>query len=105
MSLRLRNRWNYQGEERWDWEVFLDDEGTGELDQVDYVEYVLHPTFSKPLVRIDNPDGGFVLRTNGWGTFTLTAFAIKKDGSREKLTHELELSYDPPQGISGVHAM
>lgn len=98
--MRLRNRWEYRGEEWWDWVAFLDDGGSGELSQVKYVEYVLHPTFPKPIIRIDHPEGGFELRTNGWGVFTLTAFVHGKDGKRQKLSHLLELAYDPPQGVS-----
>lgn len=98
--MKLRNRWSYRGGDRWDWEAFLDDEGSGELADVDFVEYLLHPTFPKPLVRVTEPEDGFTLRTNGWGTFELSAFVHHKDGTIDKLTHNLKLSRDPPEGIS-----
>lgn len=100
MTLRIRNRWRYKGNDWWQWEAFLDDEGSGELEQVDYVEYVLHPTFSNPVRRIADPEGGFILKTAGWGTFELKAFVHTKGGGKHKLTHQLKLSYDPPEGTS-----
>ena len=100
MSLRLRNRWNYKGDNRWEWEAFIDDNGTHELKDVQYVEYVLHRTFKNPVREIREKEGGFVLKTNGWGTFTLKAFINKKDNSRIKLDHEIVLQFDPPIGVS-----
>lgn len=100
MTLRLRNRWKYAGDERWDWGAFLDDGGSGELAGVAYVEYVLHPTFRPSVVKVTDPKDGFVFRTNGWGEFQLTAFVYGKDGSKRKLQHGLQLAYDPVQGVS-----
>jgi transcription initiation factor IIF auxiliary subunit len=100
MALRLRNRWKYEGGDWWAWEAFLDDDGSGELKKVNFVEYVLHPTFPKPIRRVDNPRGGFVLETGGWGDFTLKAFAHMKDGTKKKLEHDLQLYYEPKKGVS-----
>src|SRR5262249_48967022 len=79
MSLRLRNRWQYRGkgkrgEDRWKWQAFLDDDGTGDLGRVSSVEYVLHPTFKIPRRIITDPADGFLLKTGGWGSFVLRAF-------------------------------
>ena len=98
MALRLRNKWNYKGKELWRWEAFVDDDSSGELANVDFVEYVLHPTFRDPIRTIQDPSGGFVLKTEGWGTFELKAFAQMKDGSRIPLKHEIELKDEPPTG-------
>jgi transcription initiation factor IIF auxiliary subunit len=100
MALKLRNRWNYKGSLRWKWEAFLDDDGSGELNNVDYVEYVLHPTFPEPIRKIKNPEGGFVLKTEGWGEFDLKAFAHMKDGSKRVLNHYVQLASDPAVGVS-----
>ncbi|MBI4338697.1 MAG: hypothetical protein HY680_01945 [Chloroflexi bacterium] len=100
MTLKLRNTWQYQGEDRWDWTAYLDDQGSGELSDVEFVEYVLHPTFPKSIVKVSNPKGGFALTTNGWGAFTLVAFVHMTDGTRRKLSHELELAYEPVAGKS-----
>ena len=100
MAIRLRNSWKYSGEDRWDWEAFLDDGGSGELSNIAYVEWVLHPTFPKPVRTVSEPEGGFALKTNGWGTFELKAFAYTKDGRKLKLTHPLQLRYEPLQGTT-----
>jgi transcription initiation factor IIF auxiliary subunit len=99
-GLKLRNRWRYQGGDWWQWEAFLDDGGSGQLQQVDYVEYVLHSTFPNPIRTVDEPEGGFVLKTAGWGTFTLKAFVYLREGEKLKLTHEIELARTPSEGAS-----
>lgn len=100
MTLKLRNGWHYKGGNWWEWRAFLDDESSGELDQVDYVEYVLHSSFPKPIRRVEDPMGGFVLETAGWGMFELKAFVYMKDGEKRKLTHLIELFSEPPEGVS-----
>ena len=82
MSLRLRNSWHYAGNNWWEWAAFLDDEGSGELSQVDYVEYVLHPSFPNPIRKVTDPQDGFIMKTSGWGVFMLNAFVYKKQGRR-----------------------
>jgi transcription initiation factor IIF auxiliary subunit len=101
MTLKLKNRWNLVRDDWWEWEAFIDDEGSGALSNVESVKYVLHPTFRDPVRVVDNPDGGFVLRTEGWGEFDLTAYVQMRDQSQEKLVHEVELKYEPPIGTSG----
>ncbi|HEY1774020.1 MAG TPA: pYEATS domain-containing protein [Gammaproteobacteria bacterium] len=101
MSLKLKNTWiKVGGKDRWEWSAFVDDEGSGELDKIDYVEYVLHPTFPNPRRQIRNPNNGFEMKTEGWGEFQLVAFANLKDGSKTRLTHTVVLKSDPPKGIS-----
>lgn len=100
MPLKLKNRWNYKGDDRWRWEAFLDDEGSGELGEVESVEYVLHPTFVNPIRRIVDPEGGFALKTEGWGEFNLKAFAQLKDGTKKTLSHSVRLEHDPPTGVT-----
>jgi transcription initiation factor IIF auxiliary subunit len=100
MALKLRNRWKYRGNDWWEWEAFLDDGGSGELQHVVSVEYVLHPTFRNPVREVRDPAGGFRLATGGWGTFSLKAFVRTDKGDKQKLTHELELASHPPEGMS-----
>ena len=100
MTLRLRNRWSYRGDGCWDWEAFLDDEGTGELRQVEFVDYLLHEMLPEPRRRVADPEGGFRLAAAAFGDFELKAFVHFGDGSRRRLVHRLELSQEPPQGIS-----
>lgn len=100
MPLRIRNKWNYKGEDWWEWEAFIDDDGSGELNDIEYVEYVLHPTFLDPIRTITDKKSKFLLETSGWGTFNLKAFVYKKDGEKIKLQHEIELEYDPKKGVT-----
>lgn len=100
MSLRLKNDWKYVGEDRWDWDVYLVSDNPAELEKVEDVKYVLHPTFSNPVRVVKNRQEGFRLRTNGWGTFLITAFVRFKSGDKVKLEHELDLNYNPESGSS-----
>lgn len=90
----------YIEDDRWEWEAFLDDGGSGDLARVQNVKYILHPTFPDQIKFITDPQDGFVLRTSGWGEFELKAFVHFNDGTEKKLTHELQLRKTPPNGIS-----
>ena len=98
MNIRLRNSWEYKGDDRWNWRVFLDDDGTGDIEKVAFVEYILHPTFPNPRRRITDRENNFSLKSNGWGVFLIRAFANTKEGEKIRLEHELHLSYDPEKG-------
>lgn len=100
MSLVLRNSWNFKGSDWWEWEAFVDDLDTGELNAVEFVEYVLHPTFPNPIRRVYDRRSKFKLVTEGWGTFKLKAFAKLKDGKRIKLELDIQLKTNPRSGIS-----
>jgi transcription initiation factor IIF auxiliary subunit len=100
VALKLRNKWNYKGDDRWKWEAFLDDEGSGELNEVEFVEYILHPTFPDPIRRVSDRNGGFPVKSEGWGQFDLKAFAMMKDGSKKSLNHNVRLEYEPPTGVT-----
>ncbi len=100
MSLRLRNTWEYKGDEWWEWAAYIDDDGTGELSKVEFVEYKLHETFPEPIRRVDARKGGFRLDSEGWGSFNLKAFVHFKDGRKSKLQHEIKLEYTPKTGTS-----
>jgi transcription initiation factor IIF auxiliary subunit len=101
MAIRIKNTWNYIGQDRWKWEAYIDDGGSGELNKIEFVEYVLHPTFPDPIRKVNSREDNFRMRTNGWGTFELKAFVYKKDGTKEKLEHEIQLEYEPVSGVSG----
>ncbi len=100
INLSLQNQWHYKGDNWWEWEAFIDDEGSGELSNVDHVEYVLHSTFPEPIRKVDDGKGRFRLKTAGWGTFPLRAFVYLKNGQKLKLEHNLKLNQDPPEGTA-----
>ena len=64
-----------------------------ELNSIDHVMYILHPTFHQPVREIDNRQTKFRLDTFGWGTFTIQAKAVYKDGREALLQHDLVLLY------------
>ena len=98
LQLKLKNNWNMVKKDLWRWSVFLDDNGSGDLEKVDYVDYVLHPTFPNPRRTIRNHKTSFELSTSGWGTFQIRAFVHTKNGEKIKIEHHLVLKYNPPQG-------
>ena len=100
MTIKLKNNWHYRDGDRWDWELYLDSEMPEELDAVESVKYILHPTFPNPIQTIDDRSDGFRLKTNGWGTFETQAFVYLKNGEKIKLVHDLELQYEPAEGDS-----
>ena len=79
----------------WDWTIFVK-APEDVLEQIEYVEYKLHPTFPNP-VRIVNQRGSgpyaFPLNTSGWGTFTVKVKVYYKDGTYQRLAHSLRF-YD-----------
>lgn len=90
--MRIEQGFNYKGEDYWKWWVWL--EGPDEeLDAVREVTYILHHTFPKPTRKINDRGSKFRLETAGWGVFTIHAKVLKKDGTEEHLTHDLELLY------------
>ena len=74
MPLSIRQDSAYAGGDRWRWSVWL--EGPPEeLDSIDHVTYILHPTFHEPVREIRDRSTKFRLDTSGWGTFTIHAKA------------------------------
>ncbi|MDH3499766.1 MAG: TIR domain-containing protein, partial [Acidimicrobiia bacterium] len=92
MALQIAQDYEYRSDDHWKWSVWL--EGTEEeLDQVDAVEYHLHPTFPNPVRVVDDRAGQFRLTASGWGVFKLEARVRHTDGSVTPLSHMLELAY------------
>jgi len=87
----------YIGKDRWEWSVWVDGPPE-ELDALDRVVYVLHPTYHDPVRTVKDRARKFRLSTSGWGTFTIHAKAIRKDGEETLLVHELVLRY--PDGMA-----
>jgi len=78
----------------WDWTIFIEAPDYV-LDEVDSVEYTLHPTFTKPVITVGNRGKGpyaFALSTSGWGTFQIKIRVFMRDRSILKLTHYLRFS-------------
>lgn len=99
MKLQLHNSWQYQGEDKWKWSAYL----VGpDLEQVANVEYILHPSFKRPLRKVDDPTSGFIMTTSGWGTFQMKAIVHMNDGTQQLLTHQVKLEYKPESGRTNL---
>jgi transcription initiation factor IIF auxiliary subunit len=96
-ALRIEQSEKYEDEDWWSWSIWVEGPER-ELDQIEFVEYTLHPTFPKPVRSIKTREDKFKLSTGGWGVFEIFARAVKKDGSEVPLRHELQLHY--PDGTA-----
>jgi transcription initiation factor IIF auxiliary subunit len=78
----------------WEWTVYV----TGAakvLEQIECVEYTLHPTFPKPVnrvCRIGDARYPFALSATGWGTFRIGIRVFLSNGQVSELTHDLKFS-------------
>lgn len=70
MALSIQQETTYEGKHRWHWAVRLDGPPE-ELDGVEYVDYVLHPTFFDPVRRVEERQTNFRLDSYSWGAFTV----------------------------------
>src|SRR5438876_2404567 len=96
MKVSLKQRATYIGDDRWKWSVWVDGD-KADLAQIDFVEYVLHPTFSPPIRRVDHRGSKFRLDSAAWGEFRIRALIATKDGHTKRISHWLELRY-PTEG-------
>jgi hypothetical protein len=94
VGLTTRQKATYEGSDWWKWSVWIDG-SDAELDDVRCVTYYLHSTFPKPERMVDNRSTNFMLKSGGWGEFTIHLVVEKTDGSKTKLSHDLTLEYPP----------
>jgi len=80
----------------YEWEVFVN-ENEETLGKIDHVEYLLHPTFPNPRRVANEKESKFAIRTSGWGEFTVKATITFKDGTKEKVSYELDFDKKWPQ--------
>lgn len=88
MALRLLADWvrGEDGHVRLD--AHINDGGSGDMEGIVYVQYVLHPTFPNPVHLIKDPLGGFALHADCRAPFILTAFVQKEGNTRIKLIYK-----------------
>jgi transcription initiation factor IIF auxiliary subunit len=72
------------------WKVFVD-EPDAVLNQIEEVEYTLHPTFPQRHQMRKNREENFALETAGWGEFTMLIDVKFRDGRVEKVPYWLDL--------------
>jgi hypothetical protein len=91
-QISVRNTSRMMGTGWWAWTAYI--EAPPEvLDQVNCVEYQLHPTFRPPSVRVCQMGDGepFALKAKGWGSFLINVRVFMKDGRTYDLQHYLAL--------------
>ena len=99
MTLQIRQAATPNEEGWWDWAVWLDG-SPNELNQVDYVEYVLHPTFPNPVKKVNDRGTNFRLQARGWGEFNIKVRLHLDDDEVIMLEHWLELDeIAPTRGV------
>jgi transcription initiation factor IIF auxiliary subunit len=90
--MEIQQSENYAGDNWWKWSVWLDGSGE-ELDQLEFVEWQLHPSFPNPIRRVTDRRTKFRLDSGGWGVFKIHASIQRKDGTTLKMGHHLELHF------------
>lgn len=93
MAYKMAQDYKYKGDDWWEWSVWID-ATKDEMNKIKFVEYTLHPTFTKPVRIIKDRETKFRLETAGWGIFTVYAQAVLQDGEKIDMEHQLELFYD-----------
>lgn len=97
MSLEIHQAASFAGDGYWKWSVWIDGPDA-ELDQVQSVEWVLHPTFPNPIVQATQRQDKFRIEASGWGAFEINAHVSTNDGRTQHLKHWLRL--EEPGGVS-----
>lgn len=69
-----------------------------ELDDVEKVEYELHPSFKRRLRSSSNRENNFSITIWTWGMFNIEATVHFKDGSSRKHTYYLSYELPPDTG-------
>jgi transcription initiation factor IIF auxiliary subunit len=90
--IAIKQSEHYEGDDWWAWSVWIEGDDDA-LDQVEFVEWRLHPTFPNPVRRVTDRGTRFRLETGGWGVFPIVARVHMKDGSDTQLRHQLSLHY------------
>lgn len=75
----------------WNWSVWIE-APPEELDTIEYVDWLLHPSFPDPHRRVHDRASQFRLESSGWGTFPIVAKVRVKGAATERhLSHRLQL--------------
>lgn len=96
---KIGNRWIRDVNYTWySWRVFVD-ASDDVLDTIEYVEYLLDPSFPSPNRRVDKRVPKFALESRGWGSFMMGITVRFKNGTEEKYSYYLDLSKPWPDEI------
>jgi hypothetical protein len=99
--LEVNQKSVYRGNDWWEWSVWI--EASAErLDQIEYVEYKLHPTFPEQVLRHTNRREKFRLDSEGWGEFMIAVEIKNRNGERHKRQHWLTLEYPAQTSMNPI---
>ena len=87
-SKRYRND---MGEQWFYWKIFIETEPPSLLNQIQAVEYHLHPIFRVKDILITNKNTGFRLEVQGWGEFVIKLDIILNDNRSATISYYLSL--------------
>ena len=90
--MKIAQEEHYRGEDWWQWSVWIEAE-PADLTHIEKVVWHLHPSFPETDIVRTNRAQKFRLDTEGWGTFRIRVDVVMTDGSKETLSHNLELTY------------
>jgi hypothetical protein len=100
-NYRIAQYEKYIGHDRWKWSAWIEG-STEDLDLIECVTWILHPTFSPSRVERRTRENNFRLDTSGWGTFVLRAQLHRKDqDDTQVIRRTLKLTY-PDDGPPGT---
>jgi len=89
-AYKIEQGFRYLGDNWWTWWVLINADEKS-LNAIQYVEYILHPTFRNPVREVHDRSTSFMLKTEGWGQFKIYANIFLKNGEEVALEHELHL--------------
>lgn len=92
---RIEQDFEYVGNDYWKWWAWIAAEDA-DLDAVEKVVWLLHPSFSRSSITVKDRASHFRLDTAGWGTFLLRAELHLKNGDKLPLRRNLRLAYPIP---------
>src|SRR6187549_1189476 len=92
----IKQDYKYLGDDYWSWRIWIDAPPEA-LNNINYVTYILHPTFTPPIKEVKDRSTAFMLKATGWGTFAMGIKLHLTNGNDLQLEHELLLEY-PDEG-------
>ncbi|HUK42127.1 MAG TPA: pYEATS domain-containing protein [Candidatus Acidoferrales bacterium] len=99
MSYQIAQSEKYVGNNYWSWSAWIE-ASHDELDQLDYVTWILHPTFSPSRIENRSRETNFRLDTSGWGTFMLRAqLHFKNKPDSQIVNRMLRLTYPDDEAV------
>jgi pYEATS domain-containing protein involved in immunity/TIR domain-containing protein len=91
-QINLHQSSEYVRQNWWNWSVWIE-APANVLSKIEYVNYKLHSTFADPVRHHTNSQQKFLLKSAGWGEFTINAEIKPKDGNAFTKRHWLTLEY------------